>query len=109
VPVAVTAACSATDFYLMLVALLAWQLVRRNRPAWFALPAALLVALPLALVVNGARIVAVAAAHRWVIPRLPDAYGPFLHMLTGAAIFLPSLILLNLLLERHGHPRPLRT
>lgn len=108
VPVAVTAACSATDFYLMLVTLIAWQLGRRSRPVWFALPAALLAALPLDLLVNALRIVAVAAAHRWLIPRLPDAYGPFLHMLTGAVIFLTSLMLLNLLLERHGHPRPLR-
>lgn len=105
VPVAVTAACSATDFYLMLVTLIAWQVARRGQPAWRAISAGLFGALPVVLLINALRIIAVAAAHRWFIPLLPDSYAPLLHMLTGAAIFLPSLVLLNLFLERHASSR----
>jgi exosortase/archaeosortase family protein len=102
VPVAITAACSATDFFLMAAALIAWQLARRGRRLAFAIPTGVVVAAPLAISINALRIIAVAEAHRWVIPLFPDAYEPLLHMLTGAAVFLPSLIVLNLLLEFHG-------
>lgn len=108
-PVIVTAACSATDFYVMVATLLSWHLARRwprDGGAAAAVASALIIALPLTLLVNALRIIAVAAAHRWVIPRLPPAYDAFLHLLTGAAVFLPALILLNLTLESlHG---PLR-
>lgn len=104
-PLLVTAACSATDFFLMTAAVLGWHLGRRVRGA-VGLPAAvagaLAAALPLTLLVNALRLIAVAHAHRWVGSRLPEAYDAFLHLLTGAAIFLPALIVLNLLLEFYG-------
>lgn len=107
-PVLVTQACSATDFFLMTAALLGWHFARRTERAAF-LPAAaagaLFAAIPLTVFVNSLRVVAVAQAHRWVIPRLPPAYDSFLHMLTGAAVFLPALIALNLLLEYSSHAR----
>jgi len=106
VPVAVTAACSATDFFLMVSALISWQLARQGKSLVIAIPAGLVAALPLTISINALRIVAVAQAHRWVIPLVPDSYGPFLHLLTGVAIFLPSLVALNLLLESHGHRHP---
>lgn len=102
VPVAVTAACGATDFFLMVAALISWQLARRGSSLTLAVSSGLVAALPLAISINALRIVAVAQAHRWVIPLLPDSYEPFLHMLTGVAVFLPSLIALNLLFEYHG-------
>ena len=101
-PVVVTTACSATDFFLMVAGLISWQLTRRGKPPVRALLAGLLTALPLAIFINSLRVVTVTQAHRWFIPLLPEAYGPFLHLLTGAAIFPPSLIALNLLLEFHG-------
>lgn len=107
-PLLVTAACSATDFFLMTAALLGWHFARRlDRTAWFPVAAAgaLLAAVPFTVAVNALRLVAVAHAHRWVGPRLPAACGPFLHMLAGVAVFLPALIALNLLLEYHGRSR----
>jgi exosortase/archaeosortase family protein len=104
----VTAACSATDFFLMTAALLGWHgALRAKRPA--LLPAAgvvaLVAAVPLTLLINALRLIAVAHAHRWVIPRLPEAYGAFLHLLTGVAVFLPALIALNLIFEIYGRSR----
>jgi len=100
--VAVTAACSGTDFFLMVAALLGWGLARARggfvRPAL----AGLALALPVALLVNAARIVAVTQAHRWVIPLLPERHGAFAHLLTGVAVFLPALIALNLVLETYA-------
>lgn len=99
----VTEACSATDFYLMTTALLGWHLATRLR--WpLALAGAVAAAIPITVLVNALRIIAVAQAHRWVIPRMPDAYENFLHMLTGAAVFLPALIVLNLVFEYYGRP-----
>ncbi len=112
-PLRVTKACSATDFFLMATAVLAWRLATRasagRRQRWnIATPAivalAPLAALAVTLPINAVRLVAVAHAHRWVIPLLPESYGPFLHMLAGATVFLPALIALNLLLEHHHAP-----
>lgn len=103
-PVIVTTACNATDFFLMTAALLGWHCARRMRLP-VAVVAALGAAVPLTLFINALRIVAVAQAHRWIIPRMPAAYGSFLHMLTGVAVFLPALIALNLILEFHGRSR----
>jgi exosortase/archaeosortase family protein len=100
--VTVTAACSGTDFFLMVAALLGWRLARADRPLAATIPAALLgvtLAVPVTLLVNGLRIAAVAQAHRWLIPLLPERHGAFAHMLTGVAVFLPALIALNLALE----------
>ncbi len=104
-PVAVTAACSATDYYLMVAALITWQRARRGRSPAPALLVGLAAALPLTLFVNSLRVVTVTAAHRWLIPLLPSAYDAFLHLLAGVAVFLPALIALNLLLEIHGRSR----
>lgn len=106
-PVMVTAACSATDFFLMTTALLDWHFAQRLRPALLpcAAAGALVAAVPLVLFINALRLIAVAQAHRWVISRLPQAYGSFLHMFTGAVVFLTALIALNLLLEIYGRSR----
>src|SRR5690606_3639788 len=89
-PVVVTAACGARDFYLMTTALLGWHLAQRGGRAggWsLAVAGAVLAAVPLVLFINALRVVVVAQAHRWVIPRMPEAYESFLHMLAGAAVF----------------------
>lgn len=104
-PVLVSGACSGSDFWLMIVALLAWHLARRNKSTAFAITAALLCATPLAVAVNSIRIVAVVQAHRWFIPHWSESYGPFFHQLTGVAVFLPSLILIHALLEKHRSHR----
>lgn len=106
-PLMVTTACSATDFFLMTVALLGWHFAQRLRPALLpcAAAGALVVAVPLTFFINALRLIAVAQAHHWVIPRLPPAYDSFLHMLTGAVVFLTALIALNLLLEFYGRSR----
>lgn len=107
-PLLVTGACSATDFFQMTAALLGWHCaLRTQRAAWWpaAGAVALVAAVPLTLFINALRLIAVAHAHRWVIPRLPEAYGAFLHMLTGVAVFLPALIALNLIFEIYGRSR----
>lgn len=104
--VAVTAACSATDYYLMVVALITWQRTRHGQSALPALLVGLVAALPLTLFVNALRVITVTAAHRWFIPLLPATYGAFLHLVTGVAVFLPALIALNLLLETYERSRP---
>jgi exosortase/archaeosortase family protein len=108
-PVVVTTACSATDYFLIVAALIGFQAGRVRRRALFAAGIGLVAALPVAVFVNAIRIITVAYAHPWFISRLPATYGPFLHMLAGAAVFLPSLILLNLLLENYGRRRHLPT
>jgi exosortase/archaeosortase family protein len=104
-PVGVTAACSATDFFLMLAALIAWQLARRGHHPGRVVAASFVIAAPLTIFLNSLRVVTVTQAHRWFIPLLPASYGPLLHLLAGAAIFLPSLILVSLCLEFHGRTR----
>lgn len=104
-PVVVTPACSATDYFLIVASLIAFQAARLGTNG---LPAATLgvgVAVPVAIFVNAVRIVTVAYAHPWFISRLPASYESFLHMTTGAAVFLPSLITLNLLFETYGRHR----
>lgn len=106
-PLLVTTACAATDFFIMAATLLGWHLMRRtNRLAW--LPAilvlSLVVAVPITLFVNALRIVAVGHAHLWLISRVPPSYEAFLHLLTGASVFLLALISLNLVLEIYGRP-----
>jgi exosortase/archaeosortase family protein len=107
-PLLVTTACSATDFFLMTAAVLGWHLAQlaERRSRWPVMIAgAVIAAVPFTLFVNALRLVTVAQAHRWVIPRMPAAYDAFLHMIAGAAVFLPALILLNLLCELHGRTR----
>ena len=94
----VTEACAATDFFVILSALLGWHLGGVWRGP-VAIVATLVMAVPLTLAINALRIIAVTQAHVWVIPLLPPAYEAFLHLLTGVAVFLPALIGLNGLLE----------
>lgn len=103
--VVVTEACSATGFFLTAAALLAWHLARRGRSFAVAALFALGLALPATLAINALRVVAVAHLHRWVIPALPESWGAFAHMIAGVAVFLPALIVLNLLLESHAEHR----
>lgn len=100
--VAVTAACSGTDFFLMVAALLGWRLTRADRSFVCIVLTSLVLALPVTLLVNALRLVAVVQAHLWVIPQLPERHGAFAHMAAGAAIFLPSLIMLNLAFELYA-------
>lgn len=105
VPVIVTTACSAADFCSIVAALVAWRIARRSGALWFATVAGCVAAIPLTVLVNALRITALTQAHRWVIPRFPSAYGPFLHLLIGVAVFVPALFALNFLLELHGRHR----
>jgi exosortase/archaeosortase family protein len=100
--IAVTAGCSGADFFLMVAALLGWRLAREDRPFVRTVLTSLALALPVTLLVNALRVIAVVQAHRWVIPLLPERHGAFAHMATGAAVFLPSLIVLNLVLEYYA-------
>lgn len=102
VPVVVSAACSAADFYVLLATLTAWQLTRARWPVVLAGAIAVTAALPLTVFVNALRIVAVAGAHRWIIPHFPPTYAALVHMATGVAVFLPALIAANLFLETYG-------
>lgn len=101
VPVIVTSGCSAADFFCMVAALVTWQLAQRTSKIGIAISAGLAAALPLTIFVNALRIVTVAQAHRWLIPLFPETYAPFLHLTTGVAVFLPSLIVMQLLFEYH--------
>ena len=100
--IAVTAVCSGTDFFLMVAALFGWWLMRVDRTFLRIVVVSLACAVPVTVLVNALRVVAVTQAHRWLIPLLPERYGAFSHLFTGAAVFLPSLILLNLILERYA-------
>jgi exosortase/archaeosortase family protein len=84
---------------LMVAALLGWQTARRGRHPLLAAAIGLGAAYPVAIFVNAVRVLSVTQAHRWITPRLPAAYDAFVHQLGGMAIFLPSLIALNLLFQ----------
>jgi len=105
-PVVVTTACSATDYFLIVSALISWLLARQGKKPGCVVVLGLVAGLPLTIFLNALRVVVVTHAHRWLIPLLPESCGPFLHMLTGVAVFLPALVLLNLLLESYGNTRP---
>jgi exosortase/archaeosortase family protein len=105
-PAVVTVACSGATYFILLTAVLGWHLGWRGRHPVVAAAAAAGCALALTLAINALRIVAVVQARRWLNPLFPDSYGPFLHLLTGVAVFLPALIALNLAFESHGHSRP---
>ena len=100
--VLVSTACSATDFYAIVGALIAWQCARRGHRLWRATLIGFIGAAPIAIGVNALRVVAVMQAHRWVIPTFPDSLHASLHLLTGVAVFLPALVALNLLFEYYG-------
>ncbi len=101
-PMLVTTTCSATDYFLLLTALLGWQLARAGVSTLRGLTAACLLAVPVTITVNALRLITLAVAHRWLIPLAPDTYEHFLHLLFGLAVFLPALVAINALLElRH--------
>ncbi len=104
-PVLVTRACAATDYFVLLAPVVAWRLRPLLRGPVAAAALGLALAVPLTLAINALRILAVAEAHRWVIPRFPAAYGDFLHLLVGVAVFLPALLVLNLVLRHHVSAR----
>lgn len=106
-PVVVTTACSATDFFLIVAGLIGFQIARARSRLATAAALGIAAAFPVTVFVNAIRILTVAYAHPWLISRFPAAYETFLHMLVGAGIFLPALIVLNLLLEIHGRHRHL--
>jgi exosortase/archaeosortase family protein len=106
VPVIVTRGCSAADFFCMVATLVSWHVARRTRSTWATLPVGLVAAVPLTIFVNALRISTVALAHRWIIPQFPEAYSSFLHLTTGAAVFLPSLIALQFLFDHHARRYP---
>lgn len=103
-PVLVSSVCSATDYWLLVTALLGWQLARVSKHPLQTVPVTWLLAAPIAIAVNVARLATLAVAHRWLIPVIPDAYANLLHLLLGIAVFLPALVLLNALLD-HRHAR----
>jgi exosortase/archaeosortase family protein len=100
-PLLITEACSALDFFALLSALIAWRLAAPLRAPLRSALLALIAAIPLTLGINTLRILAVSAAHQWLIPRVPAPYADFLHLLAGVAVFLPALVLLNLVLSPH--------
>lgn len=104
-PLLVSTACSGTDYFLIVAALLGWRLARSGRSPWLAAPVAVVAAAPLTIAVNALRLAALAQAHRWIIPLLPETYAHYLHLLTGVAVFLPALIGLHLFLEYHERHR----
>jgi exosortase/archaeosortase family protein len=91
----VSAACSGADFLVVAAVLLAWRLASRGLSNAVSLGLAATLAAPFAILVNGARIVAVTQMHRWLIPIFPPSCSAFLHLATGVAVFLPALILLH--------------
>lgn len=104
-PVAVTAACSATDFFLIVGAMLGWHAARQVRWIVVAAALALVMAVPVTLCVNALRVVAVAGFHRWIMPADDTAAGNYLHMAMGMAVFLPALIAMNLSLQIYDRRR----
>lgn len=105
VPCVVTTDCSAADYTLLAAALIAWRAARSGRHIGMAVLLGSAFSGPFAIGVNALRVTVVTQAHRWAIPLAPESYGHFLHLLIGAAVFLPCLIALNALLhayERHA-------
>jgi exosortase/archaeosortase family protein len=99
----VSPACSATDYFLITATVLAWHFARRAVRIPVAIAGGLLAALPVTWLVNAVRIVVVGQVHARVIPLFPEAYAAFLHLCAGVLVFLPALVVLNLLIESHGN------
>ena len=102
-PVVVSPACSASHYFLMISALLSSHLARRGSSLMLAVAMGLMVGFPLTLLVNALRILSVIQVYRWIVPHVLARRVPFLHTLTGVAVFLPCLISVNFLLEKYGH------
>jgi exosortase/archaeosortase family protein len=98
-PILVTSACSGADFWLIAATLWAWQIGHRHHSVIRSSLLALIWSAPFSILANSLRLVAVMQAHRWFIPLWPQAYASFFHLLTGVAVFLPSLIILHVYLE----------
>jgi len=100
--VVVSPACSASHYFLMISALLSGHFARRGHSLVLSVAIGLLVGFPLTLLINALRILSVIQVYRWVVPHVLARRVPFLHTLTGVAVFLPCLIGINLLLEKYG-------
>ena len=101
----ISEACSGATFFIITSTLLCWHIARRTEHHIATLVIALSSALALAIFINALRIICLVQAHRWFIPHLPENYTSFAHMLIGIAVFLPSLIALNALLEFYGYSK----
>ena len=101
----VSTACSGATFFIITCTLLCWHITRHTRHRISTIAIALLSALALTIFINALRIICLVQAHRWLIPLLPENYAAFTHMLVGVAVFLPSLIALNALLEFYGYSK----
>lgn len=88
VTLAVVRACSATDFFAMCFALLAFSLPVRRLA--LRVPAALAAAWAAAVLANAARLALMVV----VAARFPGAEIPAVHMAVGVSVFLPVFALL---------------
>jgi len=103
--VLVSRSCSGTGFFVILSALLSCHLAGKGWRILTACFLSLLLAGFLAPLINGFRITVVVELHRWILPYFPQAWHAFLHMLAGAAVFLPVLVFVNFLLEKHARDK----
>ena len=103
--VLVSKACSGVTFFIITCTLLCWHIARHVKSTIAAVSIGFISAFILAITVNALRIVCLVQAHRWLIPLVPESYAAFAHMLVGAAVFLPTLIALNTLLEFYGYSK----
>jgi exosortase K len=102
-PILISSACSGTTFFISTCALLCWHNARRTEHYMISILIAFAAALLVSIGINALRIICLVQAHRWIIPQMPESYANFAHMVIGIAVFLPTLIALNALLEFHGH------
>lgn len=100
-PIIVTAACSGFDFWVLLSLIFTWRLLGKHRLVRSAAIIGMICAIPVTWVINGVRIIALAHAHRWIIPHWPEAYEGFLHLAVGVLIFLPALVAFHALPHFH--------
>jgi exosortase/archaeosortase family protein len=107
--VVVSAACSGTDFWLMCVLVLGWQLGRGRNQIIKAIALTLFCATAFSFIVNAIRVMVVTQAHRWLIPLWPENYAAFFHQSAGVAVFLPALIFLHAILENQRFQHSQRT
>ena len=103
--VAVSLDCSGAGFLGMTAGLGYWltgQLPGRWRHVLWGIPAIYL----FTLVINSIRISASTSLAAFAATFVPDVWQPHLHLWAGIATFLPALIGLYLLIERHTQKEP---
>lgn len=96
----VSEACSGTDFFVMLVALLCWRFTARTHTGT-AIALGLALGLAGSLAVNSLRVILVAQTSRLQLALLPEDYQSFAHLLLGITVFLPALVLVNLIFDAY--------